>query len=73
MRQAGVAALQKSDGRRDGCPVYLKVIREEARRCSVLLAWQRSNLSMNGFESLNRQQFQCQADGQIHLFCVKTA
>ena len=43
MREARVATLQKSDGRRDGCAVDLEVIRKEARRgrCASL-AGQRS-------------------------------
>ncbi len=72
MGHAGVAALQKSNGRRDCRAVGLEVLGEEARSYRVLFAGQRAHSPMNGLHALRRQQLERQGEGQIGLFLPRT-
>ena len=73
MSQAGIATLQKSNGRRDCGAVGLEVLGEEARGGRVLFAGQRAHLPVNRLHALHREQLERQGDGEIGLFRFEAA
>src|SRR5882757_4632987 len=73
MSQAGITALQKSNGRRDCSAVGLEMLSEKARSYRVSFAGQRAHLGVNRLHALHRQQLERQGDGEICLFCFESA
>src|ERR1700679_3310211 len=73
MGEAGITALQKSNGRRDCSAVGLEMLSEEARGWRVSLLGQRAHLGVNRLHARHRQQLERQCDGEICLFRFEPA
>src|ERR1700727_226572 len=73
MSEAGITALQKSNGRRDCGAVGLEMLSEKARGWRVSLSGQRAHLGVNRLHARHRQQLERQCDGEICLFRFEPA